>query len=439
MRRSTLACSFVLRAAAVILALGVLAGRASAAPCADVFDQLYPESGTAKVRFVHGEADNDISYGLEAEFNVQNAPGVLEWYRPSSQTDEQWFAMSLDQRKAMVTTGSGMVKTGRAPAWLHESLSSDPGGAELMTKVTNQLEEALSWVRQIEVQGGGDAGARSKAFYWQGNVAYKHSGAFSRENRDGLEGYLRATGDYAQFGKLHTGYEAYLQNNAFIPSKNLGHGVLGPLNTAKMADMQRELDASVQGQNLTGYSHYIQGTYFRTWPYGAGRSGMEIRDAHKDLFVLRRELRRITHGLESGFGAYAPFKGLSVLDEAAHFNLLSPAVQQMLRSLPTFGSYAARFALPMKPYETEYPQALGLQGADAEQFRTRVVNARAAYVQTLEGLAASGTASGPLGNAAGLTVQQKADQARIAIAKFAYDSGIYTALDAAFARIGQPR
>jgi hypothetical protein len=418
------------------LIVSLLAARASAAPCADVFDQLYPETGAQKVRFVKGEAENDISYGLEAEFNVQNAPGILDWYRPSSQTDDQWFAMTVDQRKAAVTTGSGMVKTSRAPAWLHESLSSDPGGAELMTKVTNKLEEALSWVRQVELQGGGDAGLRSKAFYWQGNVAYKHTGAFTRENRDGLEGYIRATGDYAQFAKLYNGYEFHQQKASYIPAANLGHGVLGPLNTQKMADMQRELESSANGQNLTGYSHYIQGTYFRTWPYGPGRSGMEIRDAHKDVFVLRRELRRITHGLENGFGAYAGFKGISVLDETAHFNLLSQAVRNMLSSFPSsysgperWSNSPGRFAFAMKPFENEYPQALGLQGADAEQFKTRVINARTAYVQTLETLAADSS----------LTPAQKLEKSRIAIAKFAYDSGMYAALDTAFAKIGTPR
>jgi hypothetical protein len=425
MRRNTMK-HLLLPGAAALLALGLLSGRAAAAPCADVFEQLYPENAPHRVRFVRGEPQNDISYGLEAEFNIQNAPGLLEWYRPSSHTDAQWFAMSIEQRKASLNGGSGsyMVKTSRAPEWLTDSLSSDPGGAELITKVTNKLEEALSWVRQVETQAGGDGGTRSKAFYWQGNVAFKHDGAFARQNRDGLEGYVRATGDYAQFGKLHTGYEQHQRDPSFIPAKNLGHSVLGPINTQKMADMVRELDASARGENLSGFGHYIQGTYFRTWPYGPGRSGMEVRDAHKDVYVLRRELRRLTHGLENGFEAFAPLKTISVLDETAHFNQLSPAVQQMLRGLPGFGSYAARFALPMKPYENEYPQALAMSGPEAEQFRSRVTAARAAYVQTLEGIA---------GNS-GLSPEQKADQARIAIAKFAYDSGIYTTLDSFFAR-----
>jgi hypothetical protein len=424
MRATTNRLFLSLAALGCILAL---APRAQAAPCADVFEQLYPEGGQARVRTAQGEAENSITYGLEAEFNIQNAPGILDWYRPSTKTDEQWFAMSLEERKNSLngSSGYGLTRTGRAPTWLKEQLSSDPGGAELITGVTDKLEEALSWVRQIELQGGGDGGARSKAFYWQGNVAYKIDGAFSRQNRDGIDGYVKAAGDYAQFGKLHTGYEVHKQNASFIPGKNLGHGVLGPLNTEKMGQMQGELTAATEGRNQTGYSHYIQGTFFRTWPYGPGRAGFEVRDAHKDVYVLRREMRRLTHGLEQGFGSYAPFKGLSVLDENLHLQQLTGSVRNMLQSVAS--SYAGRYALPMRPFETEYPAALGMQGPDAESFRQKVVNARTEYTRTLEAIAGDTAADNPT----------KLNKCRVAMAKFAYDSGIYTTLDAHFAGIGQ--
>jgi hypothetical protein len=413
---------FALAAALLLPAL------ASAQPCADVFEQLYPE-GPAKQHTVKGEPQNPITYGFEAEFDLTKAPGILEWYRPTSKTDEQWLAMSTEERLAAAGTDkyrwNGMVKTSRAPAFLKDTLSSDPGGAELMTNVANSLEEGLNWVRQIEVKGGGDGGARSKVFYWQGNVAYRNTGSFTRENKDGLEGYIRATGDYAQFGKLHTGYEAHLQNADFIPGKNLTHSVLGPVNTQKMADMANELTAASEGRNLTGYSHYIQGSYFRTWPYGPNGAGMEVRDAHKDVFVLRREVRRITHGLENGFGAFNAFKSLTVLDETAHLNLFSAAVKTMLGSIG--GGYGARYALPMRPLETEYPTMLGLTGQAADQLKTKIVNARSEYVRTLEALAAD-TA---MDNTA------KGNKARIAISKFAYDSGIYTQLDGFFAGVGR--
>jgi hypothetical protein len=417
------------------LALGLLLPLAARAqgPCAEVFEQLYPE-GTPKQRGVKGEPQNTITYGLEAEFDLTKAPGVLDWYRKTNKTDDQWFAMSLDERKAAIGTDkyswNGMVKTSRAPDWLKDTLSSDPGGAELITKVAGSLEEALDWVRQVEVKGGGDGGPRSKVFYWQGNVAYRNTGAFTRENRDGLDGYVRVMGDVAQFGKLHTGYETHLQNAEFIPGKNLGHGVLGPLNTSKMADITNELTAAAEGRNISGNGHYIQGTFYRTWPYGPNGVGMEVRDAHKDVFVLRREMRRITHGLENGFAAYAPFKTLTILDETAHFNLFSEPVQSMLRTVGGYSQYG-RYAIPMRPLENEYPGLLGLQGAEAETFKSKITNARGEYVRTLESLAADTS----MDNAT------KLNKVRIAIAKFTYDTGIYTALDsrlATFARGATP-
>lgn len=412
-----------LHASITALALLLLQASAAAAPCADVFDRLYPNSQNPTVRYVHGEQGNDITYGLEGELSIQKAPGLLEWYRPSNKTDEQWFAMSLDERKAAVGgSGSGLVKTGRAPEWLHDNLSSDPGGAEFMTKPTDKLEEAMSWISAVERQLGQDAHGRSRV-YWQGNIAYKREGDFSRNQRSGILGYVKATGDYAQFGKLHEGYQVHQQNPDYVPGKNLEHSVLPPVSTDKVADMVRELDAAGERRALSGYSHYIQGTYFRTWPY-PNRNGFEVRDAHKDVGVLRRELKRLTQGLERGFAPYESFKDLTMTDETAHYNQFSQAVKDLLSAS---SSYAKRYALPMRPFENEYPAALGLTGQAADDFRGRVVQARSAYVQTLEGIAS---------NRNGMEREALNKQVRLALSKFAYDSGIYTALDNHFANIG---
>jgi hypothetical protein len=412
------------RTAAIValLLVGFASSVVRANPCAEVFDRLFPDSANPTVRYVQNEAGNDITYGLEGELNVSKAPGLLEWYRPRNKTDEQWFAMSQEERVSAAGRGSGMVKTGRAPEWLHESLSSDPGGAEFMTKPTDKLEEAMGWISTVEQQLGQDRHGRSRV-YWQGNVAYKREGDFSRTNRDGILGYVKATGDYAQFGKLHKGYEVHMQNPEFIPGKNLGHANLPPVNTSHVRNMEGELTAASDRRRASGYSHYIQGTYFRTWPY-PDRNGFEVRDAHKDVKILRREMKRLTHGLEKGFAPYEAFKSVTMTDESAHFAKFSQPVQTLLNKL----SYGKRYALPMRPFENEYPTALGLQGQAAEAFRNRVTSARNQFVQTLETLAANN----PSMERAELT-----NKVRVALSKFAYDSGIYTTLDSHFSGIGQ--
>jgi len=411
--------------AALLCALA-LPTAARANPCAEVFDRLYPDNAPPQVRFVKAEAGNDITYGLEGELDLNKTEKLLDWYRPSGKTDEQWLAMSYEERKAqMGYRGSGLVKTGQAPEWLHETLSSDPGGAEFMTRPTPRLEEALSWINTMEAHLGQDGHGRSKV-YWQGNVAYKRDGAYSRENKDGLLGYIKATADYAQLGKLHRGYEANQQNTEYIPGKNLDHSVLGPMNTEKLDETNQEITAAAENRSTNRSSHYIQGTYFRTWKYGPDRNGFEVRDAHKDVFVLKRELRRLTHGLQHGLADYAAFKDLTVLDESAHFAKFSQPVQQLLSSVG--GSYSKRHALPMRPLEDDYPRALGLAGSAAEQLRGRIVSARSAYVQTLESLAA---------NRQGTDLTQAKNQVRVALGKFAHDSGLYSALDSHFAQIGQ--
>jgi hypothetical protein len=413
--------------AAVLLAL-LAPASARANPCADVFDRLYPDTAQPLVRYVQGEAGNDITYGLEGELSVQKAPGLLDWYRPNNKTDEQWFAMSLEERKAAASSPWGMVKTSRAPEWLHERLSSDPGGAEFMTRPTDKLEEAMGWVNTVEQQLGQDQHGRSRV-YWQGNVAYKRDGAFSRDNRAGIMGYVKAAADYAQFGKLHKGYETHQSNPEFVPGKNLGHSVLGPMNSDKVAETEQELQAACENRSSNRSSHYMQGTYFRTWCYGPDRNGFEVRDAHKDVPVLRREMKRITHGLQQGFAAFGAFKDLTMTDESGHFAQFSEPVRRMLSNINY--SYGKRYALPMRPFENEYPQALGLQGAQAETFRNQIINARNEYVRTLESLAANYQQNSP-------DREQITNQVRIALGKFAHQSGIYTALDDHFARIGQP-
>jgi hypothetical protein len=411
---------------AALLALLLLPAAAMAGPCAEVFDRLYPENANPTVRFVKSEAGNDITYGLEGELDLKKADKMLDWYRPSGKTDEQWFALSYAERKTQIGyKGSGMVKTGRAPEWLHEKLSSDPGGAEFMTKVTDKLETAMGWINAVEQQLGQGPHGRSKV-YWQGNIAYKRDGAFSREHKNGLMGYVKATADYAQFGKLHRGYKVHQQNAEFIPGKNLDHSVLGPMNTEKVSETQQEIDAAASNRSTNRSSHYMQGTYFRTWKYGPDRNGAEVRDAHKDVPVLKRELRRLTHGLQHGLASYAGFKDLSMLDETAHFNKFSQPVQDLLRSVG--GSYHKRHALPMRPFEEQYPQAMGISGTASEQLRSSITGARSAYVQTLESLAA---------NRQGVDNAAIKNQVRVAIGKFAHDSGIYSALDNHFAQIGQ--
>jgi len=412
-----------MRLALVTAALVLLPAVAAAQPCAQVFDRLYPDSNNPTVRFVHSEVGNDITYGLEGELDLTKAKGLLEWYRPRSKTDEQWFAMSLDERASESgRSGYGMVKTGRAPEWLHESLSSDPGGAEFMTKPTDKLEDVMGWISTVERQLGQGRHGRSQV-YWQGNVAYKREGDFSRNNRSGIMGYVKATADYAQFGKLHQGYELHQRNADFIPGKNLGHGVLGPMNTEKVAETEQELAAAGERRTTGRSSHYLQGTYFRTWPYPE-RNGFEVRDAHKDVGVLRREIKRLTHGLERGFASYESFKDLSMTDETGHFNQFSEPVKQMLSGL----TQGKRYALPMRPLEREYPGALGMQGQAAAQFSSRVTSARSQYIQSLESIAAG------RGN---MDRDQITNQVRVALGKFAFDSGIYPALDGHFAGVGQ--
>ena len=203
------------------------------------------------------------------------------------------------------------------------------------------------------------------------------------------------------------------------------------MNTEKESEIVQELDAGSRGESTNRHSHYLQGTYFRTWAYGEGRNGFETRDPHMEVGVLKRELRRMTQGLEQGFDGYKKFKDVKVLDETADFAKFSEPVQSMLAGIKkqqsTGSIFKKRYALPMRDYEGFYPKALNLQGDAAKTFVPKVRTARTAYVQDLERIVADSSADGYV----------RRDRVHVAIAKFAHDSGIYTALDSHFASMAR--
>jgi hypothetical protein len=93
-----------------------------------VLKSLYPQEPIGKARFVKGDRRNRITFGHEAEFSIENAPGMLKWFRPRNKTDKGWKRLSVARK--LQEDAWGMVPTAAAPPELKQPLSSDPGGAE---------------------------------------------------------------------------------------------------------------------------------------------------------------------------------------------------------------------------------------------------------------------------------------------------------------------
>ena len=71
----------------------------------------------------------------------------------------------------------------------------------------------------------------------------------------------------------------------------------------------------------------------------------------------------MTHGLQTGFSGYGRFSKLTMFDENALFSRLSEPIQQMLVGVSDGRSSThKRFSFPLRPFEREYPRALGLRG-----------------------------------------------------------------------------
>jgi hypothetical protein len=409
-----------------MLAIAPLGGAARASErAATTFERLYPFGAPARVRHVLGRPKNRITFGLEAEFPLAKTAALLHWYRPPEIPDQRWDPLPIDQRLEMAGLGIGMVPTRHAPAALQQPLTKDVGGLELVTEPLDSLEAAFGELDRAEAMVGGDGQRRSRSFYWQGNVVLTRDPTFTRTQRKGILGYLKATADYAQLRKLHLAYLHHLEDPTFIPAKNLQLYPLGPLDRPALAHEHEELDASSKGEGRKNFLfHNVQGTYFRTWAYGDGRDGFEVRDAHKEVAHLKLEMRRLTHALENGFGAYQRFRSVRVLTRGMFFGLRRPVQDMMFRIVADYFTVPYRFVFPLRPLEEDYARALRLPNPEAEALRDRVRTARAAYLATLERLVPE----------AGKNKAAALDQMSIAIGKFAYETGLYPLLDEAFAR-----
>ncbi len=382
------------------------------------------------MRHVRGEKHNDITFGLEGELVTSKALRILDWYRSENQPERTWDKMG-DRQRLQVSGPSGLTKTSRAPSALVDKLSSESNGrGEFQTHPLGTLEQALALVNRVEDHVGKSETSGRGRIWWQGNVAFKRDSDFVRQHKAQIMGYVKLTADYAQFGKLHQGYERHLKLPSFVPGANLLHGVLGPMSKTNVGQIRAELDAGGRREVNDSSQHYLNGTFFRTWSYGRSRNGFEIRNPHKDLPVLRQELRRLTHGLQTGFTGYKRFSGLTMLDEAGCFARFSRPVQAMLGELFDYRtSKPKRFTLPLRPFEQEYPGLLGLRGGDKARFVKRVKRARASYLQTLEGLAARPDLR------SNKDAYKKA--VRVAVSEFAHETQLFPAIERAISGIIQ--
>lgn len=408
--------------------------------CALVLERFYPENAAHQKRSIAGRRGRLITIGLEGEIGLQRGTPRLpvmehiapmaKLYRSGKTDDPKWSKMSpQEQAQATPQSGYGMVLTEWAKTdpnfcKLQDKLTSDPGGAEMKTGIFDTLEHALQFITATEQLFGPSSSGRSR-IWWQGNVVGRADSKFVQENRDGLNGYARVTADYAMLRTLTEGHEHRLEKDDFVPGKNLTHKQLGPMTTTNAIQISREISSAIDGRQEPDGDHYILGTYFRSRIYGKGHFGGESRDAMKDVERQKQELRRLTHHFAHGFDGYAPFKILTMLD-ARHFAQLSPKARFMLSAATS--DYAERFAWPMRPFEQEYAAALAMTPKKAASFASLVQHERQKYVERLEEIADL---------QGGTTRAQRIDQARIAMAEFAHNIGLYPLLDAKFAQIAE--
>lgn len=256
-----------------------------------------------------GDENFPITFGLEFELRLEEVPGILNSYRLNNLTDEQWYSLALEERLKMALEAQKnlneledlLVRLPGANPALPPGLFPEPHGTlEGNNIIYDNLGELHELVAYMSEHFG--------KFSWQPHVVVDANAEFK-----GMAGYTLFEFDRNQLKTLENGHDRYLKNPKGIPSANLVHYSLGPVDE-KIALKLRESDDFLENGIMevdTSGVKAVSAPHFRVeGPYGSGKMGFELRQFHKrytDMFDALTKLGRDLNDLGS-LGHYGSFK-----------------------------------------------------------------------------------------------------------------------------------
>jgi hypothetical protein len=182
--------------------------------CVDLFEKQNP------YRYVGGDSNRLITFGLEAELNTRENPNIVLDYRHPDYSDAARLRLSFDERVAMgiqrdkkfglSMTRVAYVKLKTAPSYLPERLEYEgDGNFEINGLIFKKLNDARDFIELLNNRYGPSS--------IQGHVA------FLNQEMVGASGYAIFSADRAQLSSLSRNYQLHLKDPAFKPAKNLLH------------------------------------------------------------------------------------------------------------------------------------------------------------------------------------------------------------------------
>ena len=271
-----------------------------------------------------GDENFPITFGLEFELRLEEVPGILNSYRLNNFTDKQWYSLALEERLKLALEAQKnlneledlLIRLPGANPALPKGLFPEPHGTlEGNNIIYDNLGELHELVAYMSEHFG--------KFSWQPHVVVDANAEFR-----GMAGYTLFEFDRNQLSTLENGYKRYLRDPAGIPSANLVHYSLGPVDE-KIAIKLRESDEFLENGMMevdTSGVKAVSAPHFRVeGPYGSGKMGFELRQFHKrytEMFDALTKLGRDLNDLGS-LGHYGSFKEADQVSKDTLKNTLS--------------------------------------------------------------------------------------------------------------------
>ncbi len=250
--------------------------------------------------------DSSLKFSYEVEFYVLENLKILDFYRVKDYRIEDWISFSEKKKIELAKKAiekyrkQGQVpfiKLDFAPDFLADRLVvEEKGKVEMsLTRVTEDLREIesdLEWIWKNIGEGS-----------VQGHVSAEKE--YVRVNN--VKAKTKIDYDIAQAQSLSYGWKSYKKNKSKIPGNNLSHHSLGPVNedTLKAFEKVQSKGKAISTFRTKNQLKYIYGPAYRPDLYGSDRVGIELRQCHKRLNCIQREMRKAAQDFVDDFSTYS--------------------------------------------------------------------------------------------------------------------------------------
>lgn len=261
-----------------------------------------------KKRYFGRDENLPLSFGLEFELLIDEVPGILNHYRVGTLTEQEWYSLGIEQRLKLAKEAyknandveNILVRLKDANPKLPKGLFPEPHGT---IEGNGLIYDNLGELRELVIFMTEHFGK----FSWQPHVVMD-TGAELR----GMAGYSLFEFERNQLTVLENGFQRYLNNSNAIPSANLVHYSLGPIDeviAGRIREADEFLDNGLMDITIDSVK-MVNGPHFRVGSvYGEGRMGFEMRHYHKRYQEMLDGVERLTNELEEfgGLSNYTEF------------------------------------------------------------------------------------------------------------------------------------